>query len=302
MTQQPARLRVGFLGLGAIGRPIAAHLAQGHDLVVWNRTASRAESFAAATGAGLAATPKAAGAGREIVFTCLPNSPELEAVLAGPDGLEAGLSRGALLIDLTSGMPGASRRIAERLAGKGVGFVDAPVSGGVAGAEAGTLTIMLGGKDEEVARALPVLQAFGKRIVPVGPVGAGHALKAVHNALIAVNIFALGEGLTALARAGVAPAVALDVINNANGRSFVSERLVPERVLTGLWPRTFRLALLDKDVDIAVGLAAEQGIEAPLLGAVSGLLHEARHELGEEADHVEAIRLHERRAGVELRV
>ena len=96
-----------------------------------------------------------------------------------------------------------------------------------------------------------VLETFGKRIVPVGPVGAGHALKAVHNALIAVNIFAIGEGLTALAKAGVAPATALDVINNANGRSFVSERLVPERVLTGLWPRTFRLALLDKDVDIA---------------------------------------------------
>jgi len=297
----PGRLRVGFLGLGAIGRPIAAHLARSHELTVWNRTTARAESFAADTGAGLAATPKAAGAGREVVFTCLPNSPELEAVLAGPDGLEAGLSRGALLIDLTSGMPGASRRIAERLAGKGVGFVDAPVSGGVAGAEAGTLTIMVGGNEADVARALPVLQAFGKRIVPVGPVGAGHALKAVHNALIAVNIFALGEGLTALAKAGVAPAAALDVINNANGRSFVSERLVPERVLTGLWPRTFRLALLDKDVDIAVGLAAEQGIDAPLLGAVSGLLHEAHRELGEEADHVEAIRLHERRAGVELR-
>ena len=297
----PARLRVGFVGLGAIGRPIAAHLARAHDLVVWNRTGARAESFAADTGAGVAPTPKAAGEGREIVFTCLPNSPELEAVLAGPEGLESGLAPGALLVDLTSGQPAASRRIAERLAANGIGFVDAPVSGGVAGAEAGTLTIMLGGKDADVARAVPVLQAFGKRIVPVGPVGAGHALKAVHNALIAVNIFALGEGLTALAKAGVAPSAALDVINNANGRSFVSERLVPERVLTRLWPRTFRLALLDKDVDIAVQLAAEQGVEAPLLEAVSGLLHEAHRELGEDADHVEAIRLHERRAGLELR-
>ncbi|HEX9166083.1 MAG TPA: NAD(P)-dependent oxidoreductase [Gemmatimonadales bacterium] len=297
----PERLRVGFLGLGAIGRPIAGHLARGHDLAVWNRTAERAESFATETGATAMATPRAAAEGRQVVFTCLPNSPELEAVLAGPEGLEAGLSRGSLLVDLTSGIPGASRRIAERLAAKGIGFVDAPVSGGVAGAEAGTLTIMLGGTDADVARALPVLQAFGKRIVPVGPVGAGHALKAVHNALIAVNIFALGEGLTALAKAGVAPSAALDVINNANGRSFVSERLVPERVLTRLWPRTFRLALLDKDVDIAVQLAAEQGIDAPLLEAVSGLLHEAHRELGEDADHVEAIRLHERRAGVELR-
>jgi 3-hydroxyisobutyrate dehydrogenase len=147
----------------------------------------------------------------------------------------------------------------------------------------------------------PVLEAFGKRIVLVGPVGAGHALKAVHNMLIAVNVFALGEGLATLAKAGVQPRVALEVINHANGRSFVSERLVPERVLTGLWPRTFRLALLDKDVGIAHDLARAESVDAPLMACVSQLLHEAHAALGEEADHVEAIRLHERQAGVELR-
>lgn len=294
------RPRVGFLGLGAIGRPIAAHLARHGDLVVWNRTAERAAAFAAASGATAAGTPREAAAGRDVVFTCLPNSPEVEAVLAGPDGLAAGLAPGSLLVDLTSGMPDASRRIAEGLAAAGVAFVDAPVSGGVAGAEAGTLTVMAGGAPADVDRVRPLLETFGQRIVAVGPVGAGHALKAVHNFLIAVNVFALGEGLTTLARVGVAPATALDVINHANGRSFVSERLVPERVLTRAWPRTFRLALLDKDVDIARGLAAGLGLEAPLLDLVSRLLHEARAELGEEADHMEAIRLHERRAGLEL--
>jgi 3-hydroxyisobutyrate dehydrogenase len=239
--------------------------------------------------------------GRDLVFTCLPNSPEVEALLDGPEGLEAGLTQGALLIDLTSGIPAAARRIAARLAKRGVDFVDAPVSGGTAGAEAGTLTIMVGGSDDAFQRAQPVLATFGKRIVLVGPVGAGDALKAVHNMLIAVNVFALGEGLTTLAKAGVAPRTALEVINNANGRSFVSERLVPERVLSGAWPRTFRLALLDKDVDIARSLAAEEGIEAPLIDTVSRLLHQAHQALGEEADHVEAIRLHERQAGVELR-
>lgn len=296
-----ARRRVAFLGLGAIGAPIARHLARAHDLTVWNRTAERAEAFARDTGAVVAGSPREAAVGQEVVFTCLPNSPEVEAVLAGPDGLEAGLAPGAVVVDLTSGVPDASRRIAERLAARGVAFVDAPVSGGVAGAEAGILTIMLGGEAATVAAVRPVLETFGKRIVHVGPVGAGDALKAVHNALIAVNIFALGEGLTTLARAGVAPAVALDVINNANGRSFVSERLVPERVLTGAWPRTFRLALLDKDVGIARDLAAGQALSAPLLDLVSDLLAEARQVLGEEADHVEAIRLHEHRAGVELR-
>ena len=294
-------MRVGFIGLGAIGRPIAVHLARRYDLVVWNRTRARAESFGQETGATLAATPRQAAAGRELVFTCLPNSPEVESVLDGPDGLAAGLEPGAILVDLTSGIPATSRRIAERLAERDIGFFDAPVSGGTAGAEAGTLTIMVGGDAQQFERVRPVLEAFGRRIVRVGPVGAGHALKAVHNMLIAVNVFALGEGLTTLAKAGVTPRVALEVINNANGRSFVSEKLVPERVLTGLWPRTFRLALLDKDVDIARALAAEEGVEAPLLETVSELLHRARATLGEEADHVEAIRMHERQAGVELR-
>lgn len=294
-------MRIGFLGLGAIGRPIAGHLARVHQVRVWNRTPGRAAAFAGESGATAVGTPRDASEGAELVFTCLPNSPEVEEVLAGADGVEAGLAPDSVLVDLTSGIPASSRRIAARLSSRGVAFADAPVSGGTAGAEAGTLTIMVGGDASVFARILPVLETFGKRIVHVGPAGAGHALKAVHNMLIAVNVFALGEGLTTLARAGVAPRTALEVINNANGRSFVSERLVPERVLTGAWPRTFRLALLDKDVVIARDLAREQGIEAPLMDTVSALLSAAHAALGEEADHVEAIRLHERRAGVELR-
>jgi 3-hydroxyisobutyrate dehydrogenase len=294
-------VRIGFLGLGAIGRPIAGHLARAHQLRVWNRTTARAESFAKDTGAEVGATPRDAARDAEIVFTCLPNSPEVEAVLGGAEGLEGGLAAGSILVDLTSGVPEASRRIAARLSNRQVGWLDAPVSGGTAGAEAATLTIMIGGEAPVFSRVLPVLELFGKRIVHVGPAGAGHALKAVHNMLIAVNVFALGEGLTTLARAGVTPRTALEVINNANGRSFVSERLVPERVLSGAWPRTFRLALLDKDVAIARDLARAEGIEAPMMERVSELLQQAHSELGEEADHVEAIRLHERRAGVELR-
>jgi 3-hydroxyisobutyrate dehydrogenase len=294
-------VRIGFLGLGAIGRPIAGHLAKAHQLRVWNRTAARATSFARETGAEAVATPAEAARDAEIVFTCLPNSPEVEEVLAGSAGLESGLAPGSVLVDLTSGIPEASRRIAERLLSRRIAWLDAPVSGGVAGAEAATLTIMVGGEGPDFSRVLPVLERFGKRIVHVGPAGAGHALKAVHNMLIAVNVFALGEGLTTLARAGVAPRTALEVINNANGRSFVSERLIPERVLSGAWPRTFRLALLDKDVAIARDLARAEGIDAPMMDRVSELLQQAHSELGEEADHVEAIRLHEQRAGVELR-
>jgi 3-hydroxyisobutyrate dehydrogenase len=182
-----------------------------------------------------------------------------------------------------------------------VAFADAPVSGGTNGAEAGTLTIMVGADDGTFARARPVLEAFGSRIEHMGPVGTGHAMKAVNNALLAVNILAVGEGLAALAKAGVAPHVAVDVLNQSSGRSFVSQSLVPERVLTGLWPRTFRLALLDKDVRIARELLRETGVEAPVLELTRGLLSRARTALGEDADYLEAIRLVEAQAGVELR-
>jgi len=280
---------------------MAAHLAKRNWLTVWNRTAERATEFAALHGARAAATPREAAAGAEVVITCLPTSREVEAVLDGPDGLEAGLQRGALLIDCTSGDPGASRRIARRLAEKGVAFADAPVSGGVSGAEAGTLTVMVGGDEETFTRARPVLSAFGKRIERLGPVGAGHAMKAVNNALLAVNLIAVGEALAALVKSGVLARTAVEVLNASSGRSFVSEALVPERVLTGRWPRTFRLALLDKDVGIARTFLHETGVEGPMLELAGQLLSQARAELGEAADHVEAIRLIERRAGVEIR-
>ncbi|MGH7580968.1 MAG: NAD(P)-dependent oxidoreductase, partial [Gemmatimonadales bacterium] len=212
-----------------------------------------------------------------------------------------GLGRGALLLDCTSGDPAASRRIAARLAERGVAFADAPVSGGTNGAEAGTLTIMVGADEKTFARARPILGLMGSRIAHLGPVGAGHAVKAVNNALLAVNILAVGEGLAALVKAGVPARAALDVVNGSSGRSFVSETLVPERVLTGAWPRTFRLALLEKDVGIARDLLRETGVDGPVLDLTGELFRQARAALGESADYLEAIRLIESRAGTAIR-
>lgn len=296
---------VAFLGLGAIGHPMARRLAQktGIDLTVWNRTTERATRFAREheeTGARAATTPADAARGAGIIITCLPTSADVEALLDAPDGLLRGMERGATHIDCTSGDPATSRRIAERLATNGVDFIDAPVSGGVGGAEKGTLTIMCGGDAAVVERVGPVLSAFGSRIVHCGPVGAGHALKAVNNALLAVHIWSAAEGLAALARAGISPALALDVINASSGRSNASMNLFPERVLTRAFPRTFRLALLDKDAGIAAQFAREQRVSAPLLQLGAELFRAAHAELGEEADHVEAVKLVERWAGVEI--
>ncbi|HLB54832.1 MAG TPA: NAD(P)-dependent oxidoreductase [Gemmatimonadales bacterium] len=294
-------MRVSFLGLGAIGTPMAARLAERYQLTVWNRTTARSRDFAAEHPARVAATPREAAAGAEVVITCLPTSADVEHLLDGPDGLEGGLERGALFLDCTSGDAATSRRIAARLTPRGVAFADAPVSGGTNGAAAGILTVMVGGDEAVFRRAVPVLQAFGKRIVHMGPLGTGDAMKAVNNTLLGVNILALAEGLTGLVKAGVNPRLAVETLNASSGRSFVSETLIPERVLPGTWPVTFRLALLDKDVGICLGQLRELGIPAPLLERAGELLHQARVALGEAADYLEPIRLQERRTGVEIR-
>jgi 3-hydroxyisobutyrate dehydrogenase len=294
-------VKAAFLGLGAIGWPMAVHVARRHELAVWNRTRARADLFAAEHRARAAATPAEAVAGADVVLTCLPTSAEVAAVLGGDDGMEASLSPGALLLDCTSGDPATSRRIAQRLAARGVAFADAPVSGGTNGAEAATLTVMVGADAATFARAAPVLQAFGRRIEHLGPVGAGHAMKAINNALLAVNIRAFAEGFAALVKAGIPARRALEVLNTSSGRSFVSESLVPERVLTGSFPPTFRLALLEKDAGIALDLLEETGVDGALLRRTRELLREARATLGEQADYLEAVRVVERGAGVEIR-
>jgi 3-hydroxyisobutyrate dehydrogenase len=294
-------MQLAFLGLGAIGAPMAAHLAPTHDLTVWNRTAERARAFGQKHGATVVATPREAAARAEIVLTCLPTSREVEGLLEGPDGIVAGLKPGGLLLDCTSGDPASSRRIAARLARLGIGFADAPVSGGTDGATAATLTVMVGGDATTFERARPILGLFGKRIEHMGPVGTGHAMKAVNNALLAVNILTVGEGAAALVKAGVDPAKAFDVLNASSGRSFVSEKLVPERVLTGRWPSTFRLALLEKDLGIACDLLDQLDVDGPVLALVRELFRRSRLELGDAADYLEAIKLVERQAGVEIR-
>ncbi|MEP6778618.1 MAG: NAD(P)-dependent oxidoreductase [Gemmatimonadaceae bacterium] len=292
---------VAFLGLGAIGAPMARHLASPDlSLTIWNRTRARVDSFLESNTARSAATPAQAAAEADIVITCLPTSRDVAELLDGPDGILATMKPGAVLVDCTSGDPPTSKKIAAKLAERGIGFLDAPVSGGVAGAVAGKLTVMVGGDEALLDRVRPVLEKFGARIVHCGPIGSGDALKAVNNALLAMHIWGTAEGLVALEKAGVKSEVALDVINASSGRSNASMNLFPERVLNRSFPRTFRLALLDKDVGIAADFVASQNVPSPLLQLTSELFKKAHAELGEEADHVEAVKLVEKSGGATI--
>ena len=295
-------MKVAFIGLGDIGAPMAVHLArEPFDLTVWNRTAGKAREFAASHKARVAATPAEAVSEADVVITCLPSSVEVEAVLHGESGMLGALRKGAVLIDCTSGDPPTSRSIAAELGGRGVEFIDAPVSGGTVAAKSGTLTVMWGGEITVFERVRPVIEAFGKKIVHAGPVGAGDALKAVNNALLAVHILSTAEGLAILVKAGVDPKIALDVINASSGRSNSSENLIPQRVITRAFPRTFRLALLEKDIGIASVMAEDLEVKTPLISLAAERFHEAREMLGEQADHVEAVKMVEEENAIEIK-
>ena len=294
-------MNVAFLGLGAIGRPMAARLASLFDLVVWNRTAGVATTFGQSVKCRVAGSAAEAVAGADVVLTCLSTSADVDQLLNGPAGIAGALRRGCLFLDCTSGDAATSARLASQLRAIGVEFADCPVSGGTNGAETGVWTVMVGASAETFARARPVLEAFGKLILHVGPVGAGDTVKAVNQVLLAANILSLAEALTTMVKAGVGARVGLEVLNASSGRSFVSETLIPNRVLNGTWPKTFRLALLDKDVGIAVDLARQLGVASPLLEHVKQLTAAMGRELGAEGDYLEPIRLRERAAGVEVR-
>ncbi len=298
--------RIAFLGLGDIGGRMARRVAAaGFELAAWNRSADRASRFAASLPPGapvrMASTAAEAVRGAEIIISCLPTSADVVSVLDSADGVLAALGKGAVWVDCTSGDPPTSRQLAADLATHGVAYIDAPVSGGTSGADSGTLTVMCGGDAAVIERVRPVLASFAGKIVHCGAIGAGDAVKAVNNALLAVALWATAEGLAALCKAGVAPGVALDVINASSGRSNASMNLIPQRVLTREFPRTFRLALLDKDVGIAAAFVREQKVPSPVLQLTAELMRLAHGELGEAADHVESVKIVEQWSGVEIK-
>lgn len=288
-------MKLAWIGLGAMGRPMAANLAGSFETLVHNRTAAVADEHAAAHGTTAVGLDEVAGA--EVILTCLPTTAEVAATVAQ---VGHGLQPGTVWIDHTSGDPAASRELAAELAARDVHYLDAPVSGGTDGAAAGTLTTMVGGDGEVLGRVRPVLEAMATTIVHVGPVGAGHAVKAVNNTLLAANLWLAAEGLTALAKQGVAPTAALEVINGSSGRSFPTERLIPERVVTREFPATFALGLLAKDAGIGEAVLDDAAVPAPLLRQVVAMYRLAKHEIGADVDHTAAVQLVERWAGVEL--
>jgi 3-hydroxyisobutyrate dehydrogenase len=262
-TTDPGTERVGFLGLGTMGAAMAGHLARaGFPLTVWNRTAGRAGDVLA-LGAREVATPAGVGRACDVAVMCVSDTPDVEAVLFGPDGLAEGLVPGSLVIDCSTIAPSGTRVFAARLVERGIGLVDAPVSGGSEGARKATLTIFVGGEAVAVERARPLLAVLGTTITHVGPIGSGQAVKAVNQVILAGTYLGVAEGIVLALRAGLDVEQVVGALSGGAAQSWVLANR-SGRMIDNDYPLGFKVALHLKDLGIALALAAETGVELPI--------------------------------------
>jgi 3-hydroxyisobutyrate dehydrogenase-like beta-hydroxyacid dehydrogenase len=281
--------RVAFFGLGIMGGPMAANLARaGFELSVWTRTSEKAERFAAEHGARAAGTPAEAAEGADAVITMVSDSPQVESVLFGGSGAAASLEPGALVVDMSTIAPTASRRIGERLAGEGIDFVEAPVSGSRPGAENGTLTIMAGGEEAAFQRAMPLFEVMGERIVHVGPLGHAQLAKLLTNVMGAVSAAALAESVVAVRKAGIDREAFLEVAAGSAGNSAMLT-LKGRPMFEGDFQPLFKLEHMLKDIRHCLAEAEALGVELRLGGLVERLYSKADEEGHGEEDFAAVI-------------
>lgn len=280
--------RIAFIGLGMMGQPMAHLLhAAGHQLVVKDANAEAGAQFAASHAGAVVATDNASYAGCDVVITMLPNSDIVDAVVGD---LAPHLSTGACVIEMSSADPIRTRALAAALRGKGIALIDAPVSGGVKKAVNGTLAIMVGGEAADFERQKPVLEVMGKAITYVGPVGAGHALKALNNYVSAAALIATAEAIHVGAAFGIDATTIVDVINSSTGKNNTTENKAHQFMLNQAFNSGFSLALQAKDVGIAAALGRSLQLPMDLAQKVCAMAAEASSALGPKADHTELYR------------
>jgi len=261
--------KVAFIGLGVMGYPMAGHLAKrgGHEVTVYNRTPARAQAWTAEHGGASAPTPKAAATGADFVFTCVGNDDDLRSVVLGETGALAGMKAGAILIDNTTASASVARELGEAAAAKGVGFLDAPVSGGQAGAENGQLTVMVGGEEATFDKAKPLIDAYAKMVGLMGPTGAGQLTKMVNQICIAGVVQGLSEGIHFAKRAGLDVEKVVGVIAKGAAQSWQMENRY-KTMDAGKFDFGFAVDWMRKDLAIALAEARTNGARLPVTALV----------------------------------
>lgn len=288
-------MRVAFLGLGIMGRPMAANLAKaGHQVTVWNRTPGKTVE-----GAGAAATPAEAAAGAEVVWLCVSDTAAVDNVLFGPDGAEESLREGMVVADSSTISPARTLEIAARLAEKGVEYVDAPVTGSKIGAESAQLIFIAGGKESTIAKLQPLFSAMGKAVKHMGGHSMGQAAKLAMNLQIALIFEGFAEGLALATKLGVEPARLIDLIQSTMIRSGVTDYKAPF-VLKGDYSPNFPLRLMRKDIHLMLDAAREARVKLPGLETVDEVYEVAHDEGMDDLDYAATLTLLEKWAGVEV--
>lgn len=298
-------MNVGFIGIGNMGRPMAANLARaGVPLTIFDADPAQSARFAGDHDCTVAGSLAELGRAVDIVVTMLPTGPIVRDVLLQADGgaLAGALAEGSIVVDMSSSEPEGTRELGGELGKRGIALIDAPVSGGVPGAEAGTLAIMIGAADEAaVERVEPILSAMGKRLFRTGPLGSGHAMKALNNYVAAAGFTAAAEALIIGEHFGLDRAVMIDIINNSTGRNFNTEHPIKDHVLPRSFAAGFKLGLMAKDVKIAGDLGEHLKVDAPMSRMVRERWADALAALGADEDFTRAITHWERvgEAGVD---
>src|SRR5215211_4274939 len=291
--------KVGFIGLGIMGKPMAKNLMEaGYELVLYNRTLEKAEELSE-DGAEVAANPREVAENSEIIVTMLPDSPDVRNVVAGKDGVLEGIEEGSLLVDMSTISPVVTEELAEALKKKGASMLDAPVSGGDVGAIEGTLSIMVGGDEEDFQRANPLFEAMGKTVNHVGPVGAGQVTKAANQIVVALTIEAVSEALVLGSKGGVAPEKILDVLGGGLAGNKVMEAK-REKLLEHSFDPGFRIELHHKDLGIALAAGREYGVTLPVTAIVDQMLQDLEMRGRGDRDHSAILTLIEESSGHEI--
>ena len=259
---------VAFIGLGVMGYPMAGHLAKmGYDVTVFNRTGAKADAWVKEHGGASAATPAAAAEGADFVFACVGNDDDLRSVAIGVDGAFSGMKAGSVFVDHTTASAGVARELASLGAEKDIGVLDAPVSGGQAGAENGVLTVMVGGAQEVFDRAAPLIDCFARSMRLMGPAGAGQLTKMVNQICIAGLVQSLSEGIQFATQAGLDPAAVIDVISKGAAQSWQMENRY-QTMIEGAFEHGFAVDWMRKDLGICLDEARQNGAQLPVAALV----------------------------------
>lgn len=296
-------MQIGFIGIGVMGRPMTLNLLKaGHHVTIFARHPEKAEvQEVLQAGAKQAPSPRAVAMASDIVITMLPNSPQVEEVVTGEQGILAGARRGLIIIDMSTIAPAMSRKLGELAATKGVHFLDAPVSGGSQGATNGTLSIMVGGEQEILEQARPALEAMGKNIFYVGPQGAGEIVKLVNNILTGTIAAAIAEAFALGVKAGADVETMAKVIGVSTGGSWQLANQFPIRAFKGNFQPGFMTDLLHKDLGLALELAAENSTSVPVTALARQIYEMARASGYGREDYTSVVKVLEQLAGVEVR-